>query len=244
MAKDTAIEWADATWNPWMGCTKVSDGCVNCYMYREQERYGHDPSVLRRSKTTFKDPLKWKEPCTIFVCSWSDFFHKDVPTEWRKDAMEIMYQAPQHTYLLLTKRPGNVRLMLRDEFWKVNPHVWLGVTAENQVMADLRIPTLLQIPAAKHFVSVEPMLGPVDIFQVNDLIGFGKEGVVGSIDWMIAGGESGPDFRVMEEEWAIDLRDQCVAAEVPFFFKQHSGLHPKKDPRGMLLDGQLWTQKP
>lgn len=233
MAKDTAIEWADATWNPFMGCTKVSDGCVNCYMYREQERYGHDPSVLRRSKTTFKDPLKWKEPLTIFVCSWSDFFHKDVPTEWRKDAMEIMYLAPQHTYLILTKRPGNVRLMLMDEFWKVNSHVWLGVTAENQVMADLRIPILLQVPAAKHFVSVEPMLGSVELSKWFP-----------PIDWVIAGGESGPDFRIMEEAWAIDLSDQCVDTGVPFFFKQWSGLHPKKDPRGMLLDGQLWTQKP
>ena len=236
MAKDSAIEWTDATWNPWMGCTKVSDGCTNCYMFRDQKRYGTDPTLIRRSKTTFRDPLKWKESRMIFVCSWSDFFHEDVPAEWRRDAWEIMGHAKEHTFLLLTKRPENIINMLPTGWiegmhtrW---PHIWIGVTVENQDHVN-RLSELYDIPAAIKFMSAEPLLGPIDL---SEHMGF--------IDWVIAGGESGPDFRVMEEEWATDLRDQCVDAGVPFFFKQWSGVRPKKDPRGMLLDGQLWTQKP
>ncbi len=241
MAKDSAIEWTDATWNPWMGCTKVSAGCTNCYMFRDQKRYGTDPTEIRRSKTTFRDPLKWKEPRMIFVCSWSDFFHEDVPPEWRRDAWEIMYHAgvyPKHTFLLLTKRPENILNMLpagwvEGRWQEVFDHVWIGVTAENQEMADLRIPLLIDVPAAKHFISVEPMLGFVYL-----------RNYIEHLDWVIAGGESGRDFRVMKEDWAIDLRDECIAAGTPFFFKQWSGLHPKKDPRGMNLEGKEWKETP
>jgi protein gp37 len=232
MAKDSAIEWTDATWNPWMGCTKVSEGCKNCYMFREQQRYGHDPTVLRSSKTTFRDPLKWKEPKMIFVCSWSDFFHEDVPERWRKDAMDIIYYCPQHTFLLLTKRPEVVRKYVMDDWWYVCKNAWLGVTVENQNHVN-RLSELYDIPASMKFLSAEPLLGPLDL---SEHMGF--------IDWVIAGGESGPDFREMKEEWATDLRDQCVDAGVPFFFKQWSGLRPKKDPRGMVLDGQEWKETP
>ncbi len=244
MGKESSIEWTDATWNPWMGCTKVSEGCKNCYMFRDQKRYGHDPTVLRRSRTTFQAPLRWREPRMIFVCSWSDFFHEDVPLDWRRDAWDIMYHAgvyPGHTFLLLTKRPENILDMLpagwAEGMYKRWPHIWLGVTAENQEMADLRIPQLLKIPAAKRFVSAEPLLSPLDL--AGALYQAARP-----LDWVIAGGESGPDYRVMAEAWASDLRDQCVAVGVPFFFKQWSGVRPKKDPRGMLLDGKEWKEVP
>lgn len=246
MAKDSAIEWTDATWNPFMGCTKVSEGCKNCYMFREQKQYGHDPSVLRKSKTTFRDPLKWKEPKMVFVCSWSDFFHEDVPFMWAAEAWQIMKECQRHTFLLLTKRPENFLDMLPGDFPSLWPNVWLGVTVENQEMANLRIPLLLDIPVAKRFVSVEPMLGPVK-FWTSWLPGvcFELDGTPWpSVDWVIAGGESGRDFREMKEEWALDLRDQCVVAGVPFFFKQWSAYRPKKDPRGMMLDGREWREIP
>lgn len=233
MAKDSAIEWTDATWNPFMGCTKVSAGCTNCYMFRDQKRYGNDPTEIRRSKTTFRDPLKWVEPRMIFVCSWSDFFHEDVPFMWAAEAWKIMRECQQHTFLLLTKRPENFTHMLPGEFPLEWPNVWLGVTAENQEMTDLRIPLLIDVPAAKHFISVEPMLGFVYL-----------RNYIEHLDWVIAGGESGRDFRVMKEDWAIDLRDECIAAGTPFFFKQWSGLQPKKDPRGMKLDGKEWKETP
>ena len=238
MGKDSAIEWTDATWNPWMGCTKVSAGCKNCYMFREQTRYGHDPSVIRRSKTTFRDPLRWEEPKRIFVCSWSDFFHEDVPEEWRRDAWEIMYHAKGqgHTFLLLTKRPENIAGMLpigwiegMHEYW---PHIWFGVTVENQEYVN-RLSMLHNIKARCKFLSAEPLLGPLDL---SEHFGF--------IDWVIVGGESGPLCRDMKEEWATDIRDQCIAEGVPFFFKQWSGIKPKNDPRGNLLDGFRWQETP
>ena len=238
MAKESAIEWTDATWNPWMGCTKVSAGCQNCYMFREQKRYGHDPTKIRRSKTTFRDPLKWKEPKHIFVCSWSDFFHEDVPPEWRRDAWEIMYHArgQGHTFLPLTKRPENIASMLpigwiegMHEYW---PHVWFGATVENQESIN-RLSEFYNFPASRTFLSAEPLLGPLDL---SEHMGF--------IDWVIVGGESGPNVRPMKEEWATDIRDQCIEHGVPFFFKQWSGVNPKKDPRGMMLDGKIWKERP
>ena len=232
MAKESGIEWTDATWNPWMGCTKVSAGCKNCYMFREQKRYGHDPEVIRKSKTTFRDPLKWKESRMIFVCSWSDFAHEDVPLIWVDDAWEIMRQATQHTFLILTKRPHDLKQLLPDDWGEGYSNVWVGVTVENQEN-DWRLVALEEIPAVVRFVSAEPLLGPLDLFSFSP-----------TIDWVIVGGESGPDYRVMAEAWATDIRDQCVATETAFFFKQWSGLHPKKDPRGMLLEGKEWKQTP
>ena len=232
MGKESAIEWTDATWNPWMGCTKVSAGCKNCYMFRDQKRYGHDPTEIRRSKTKFRAPLNWKEPLTIFVCSWSDFFHEDVPFSWQKEAIDIMYLTPQHTYLLLTKRPENVRKLFMDDTWIVTDNIWMGVTVESQDYIN-RLGVLYNIPASRTFLSAEPLLGPLDLSEH-----------IGLIDWVIVGGESGSDFRPMKEEWALDIRDQCIDAGVPFFFKQWAGVRPKKDPRGMLLDGKIWNERP
>ena len=137
MGKKSGIAWTDATWNPWMGCTKVSAGCKNCYMFREQKRYGHSPEVIRRSKTTLRDPLKWEDPRMIFVCSWSDFFHEDVPEEWRRDAWEIMFHAKEHTFLLLTKRPENTINML-PVGW-VTIHQPLCVTNSGSMLEQINL---------------------------------------------------------------------------------------------------------
>jgi len=241
MGKTTGIEWADATWNPWMGCTQVSAGCANCYMFREQRRFGHDPTVIRRSKTTFEDPLKWKEPRRIFVCSWSDFFHPEVPGEWRLEALEIMKCAPRHTYMILTKRPEEGRHLVPDEFWRANPNIWLGISAETQYDYEDRLPFLLTYPALVRFISIEPMLGPICLALEN------LTGMLGiaPFDWVIVGGESGPNARPMKPEWVYDIRDQCVEAGVPFFFKQWGGTS-KVDGAwgGRLLDGRTWDELP
>src|SRR3972149_188302 len=188
MGRHTKIEWASSSWNPWMGCAKVSEGCRNCYAQRDMKRFGRDFGTPTRSKTTFEDPLKWKEPRRIFVCSWSDFFLETVPPDWREDAWAVMRQAPQHTYLLLTKRPQNIAGML-PKTWTAMPYpnVWLGVSAENQRRADGRIPLLLQVPAAVHFVSAEPLLGPIRL-QAWWLPLVNATGP--ALDWVITGGQS------------------------------------------------------
>ena len=235
MGKISAIEWTDATWNPWYGCTKVSEGCRNCYAERDMKRFGKDFNTITRSKTTFRDPLKWKEPRMIFVCSWGDFFHEDVSKEWRQDAWEIIRQAQQHKFLILTKRPQNIRSMLpafwRNENWPY-PHVWLGVSAENQARADERIPLLIKIPATIHFVSAEPLLEPINFYLYG-------------IDWIITGGESGPNYRPCDIHWIRSIRYQCQEAGVAFFHKQHGG-NNKIDGAwgGRKLDGRTWDEIP
>jgi protein gp37 len=162
MGIKTGIAWTDATWNPWRGCKKISPGCAHCYMFREQERYGHDPNRIVRSQTTFQDPLKWPAPRKIFVCSWSDFFLREADP-YRAEAWDIIRRCPQHTFQLCTKRPERIRECLPSDWGDGYPNVWLGVTAENQVTADQRIPILTQVPARVHWVSVEPMLEWFDV---------------------------------------------------------------------------------
>lgn len=163
MAETTAIEWTDATWNPWIGCQKVSQGCKHCYMFRDQQRYGNDPTQVRQtSPATFRSPLKWKDPKVIFTCSWSDFFI-DEADAWRDSAWEIIRQTPHHTYQILTKRPERILTNLPLDWGDGYPNVWIGVTVEDQAAADKRIPLLLEVPAAVHFLSCEPLLGPVDL---------------------------------------------------------------------------------
>lgn len=230
MAKETKIEWADATWNPFIGCTKVSPACDNCYAERWAKRCGRDFSkVVRAAGGTFRAPLTWKEPKRIFVCSLSDFFHADILRADRHAAIKVMRDAPQHTYMLLTKRPENIHPHLAGTAWadKLPDNIWLGVTAENQEQADRRIPLLLQVPARVRFVSCEPLLGPIKInfppmgeyfqFKVSYPLMDIKEQ---RLHWIICGGEFGSHARPMHPEWARSLRDQCAAAGVPFFFKQ------------------------
>lgn len=162
MSDQTSIEWTQASWNPWHGCVKVSPGCKLCYMYRDKARYGQDPTKVTRSKTTFNDPLKWREPRLIFTCSWSDFLIAEADG-WRADAWGIIRRTPWHTYQILTKRPERFPLCLPADWGAGYPNVWLGVSVENQALADERIPLLLQMPAAVRFVSAEPLLGPVNL---------------------------------------------------------------------------------
>ena len=236
MAKNTGISWADHTWNPWQGCRKVSPGCLNCYMYRDKKRYGQDPETVVRSKpSTFNAPLHWKEQARVFVCSWSDFFIEDAD-EWREEAWEIMRATPHLTYMLLTKRPENIKGRLPMAYeafgggWPL-PNVWLGVTAKNQEMANKRLAVLLfDVPAVKRFVSVEPMVGPVDLGHA--LCKAWSDGglTMGNyLDWVIVGGESGPNARDMDPMWALHLKEQCADTNTPFFMKQMSGKTPIPD---------------
>jgi protein gp37 len=271
MAETSAIEWTQATWNPWMGCTRVSPGCAHCYMFKEQRQYGHDPEVVRRSKTKFADPLKWKEPRTIFTCSWSDWFHADAD-QWRDEAWDIIRRTPHHTYQILTKRPERIAEHLpRDWGHSGYPNVWLGVSVESQ-RYDYRAALLCQFPAAVRFISAEPLLAPLHLTRVNpyerladrqlawmdpDFIGvdvlewpnhppvaFVPGRRMGRIDWVIAGGESGPSPRPFDLNWARILRDDCARAGVAFFLKQLGGFPDKRGGEKALLDGVRHTEMP
>lgn len=229
MADHTKIQWADATWNPMTGCTPASEGCANCYARRIAGRH---LSVTRcpdciggfvmLAPTFHPDrldiPLHWRKPRRIFVCSMSDLFHEAFTDEQRRKVFDTMDMSGWHTFMVLTKRPGRMHRFVLDygERWTARngtmlPNVMLGTTVENQQRADERIPILLDTPAAVRFVSVEPMLGPVDLEAC---------GALGTIDWIICGGETGPGARPMRPEWALDLWQQCKAAGTPFFFKQ------------------------
>lgn len=199
MGYNSKIEWTQATWNCWQGCHKVSAGCANCYMYRDKERFGQDPSTVIRSKTTFDQPLKWSEPRLIFVCSWSDFFIKEADP-WRDEAWDIIRQTPKHTYQILTKRPERILSCLPNDWDNGWSNVWLGISAENQEMADKRIPILAQIPAKVRFLSLEPLLN--SIYLGFDGIapktwGYGYQPISNLIHQVIVGGESGPNARPM-----------------------------------------------
>jgi protein gp37 len=234
----TKIEWTDATWNPVTGCSHAgTPGCDRCYAKRMATRlagrYGYpkeNPFAVTVHPERLEEPLHWRKPSMVFVCSMGDLFHDDVPTEWIEMVFTAMALTPRHTYLLLTKRPERMSDFLNSAYYRWTlSNVWLGVTAENQAAADGRIPLLLQTPAAKRFVSCEPLLGPTDLApwlscsseagldgQFSD-----RNGYRGRLHWVIAGGETGPGARPMHPEWARSLRDQCQAAGVPFFFKHH-----------------------
>jgi protein gp37 len=240
MAETTFIEWADATWNPWYGCTQVSPGCDNCYAQVWARLAAKNFSkVTRAAQSGFTAPMRWKEPRRIFVCSLSDFFHPAVPELVRHGAMQMMtLEAPQHTYMLLTKRPEWIKPMLKNSPWEagIPGNVWLGVTAENQEQADRRLDLLYQVHAYTRFVSCEPLLGPVRI------------GSAPWLNWVICGGESGPNAREMKPAWAFGLRDKCDELKIPFFFKQWGewagGSRVGKKRAGSLLDGREYKELP
>lgn len=236
MGEISAIQWTDATWNPFHGCKKVSEGCKYCYMYRDKERYKQDPTKVIRSKANFDAPLKWKEPRLIFTCSWSDWFIEEADA-WRPELWEIIKKTPQHTYQILTKRPERIKDNLPPDWGTGYPNVWIGVSVENQDAADLRIPLLIEIPAAVRFLSMEPLIGEVTFFS-NALMGkvwnYGiwedNEDVEildlnGKIDWIILGGESGNDtgkyqYRPAQTGWFADIIDLCEQYDIPVFMKQ------------------------
>ena len=228
MGKDSKISWTDHTWNPWQGCKKVSAGCQNCYMFRDKKRYGQDPDTVIRSKpATFNKPMAWKDPAMVFVCSWSDFFIEEADA-WRDDAWEIIRNSQHLTFQILTKRPERIKECLPDDWGDGYPNVWMGVTAENQEMADLRIPVLMNVPAETRFISCEPLIGKVNLWkntsgEVGAPAWDGNHTFIEGIDWVIAGGESGPDARIMLTSWAEAIRFQCKISHVPFFMKQMSG---------------------
>lgn len=217
MGKTTGIAWTNATWNPWQGCTKVSDGCKNCYMYREKKRYGQDPFTVVRSKpATFNAPLKWNLPegSRIFVCSWSDFFHEDAD-DWRGEAWKIMRQLPQYDFLIPTKRPERIMNALPLD-WKYDnkpfKNVWLGVSIEDRKTAMVRILELIKIPAHIRWLSCEPLLEATYLALDGTVPkGSGRiyEHIGDKIHWVVVGGESGLNCRAMEIDWARDIVAQC-----------------------------------
>jgi protein gp37 len=238
MATTTQIEWTDMTWNPVTGCTKVTDGCAGCYAERFAERfrgvpghpYEHGFDLTLRPER-LGQPLTWREPRRVFVNSMSDLFHKDVPASFIDQIFDTMEKANWHTYQVLTKRSSLMVRYLRDRYGdrRAPAHIWLGVSVENRENT-VRLRHLQAARASTKFVSFEPLLGPVGTV---DLTG---------IDWAIVGGESGPRARPMEEDWAIEIRDQCDAADVAFFFKQWGGIRPKSG--GRLLNGREWNEYP
>jgi len=237
MGKDTGISWTTHTWNPWRGCLKVSPGCKICYMYRDQTRYGKNPAeVVRAKPTTFNAPQRWKEPAHVFTCSWSDWFIEEAD-EYRPEAWEIIKNTPHLIYQILTKRPENIAGRLPADWGAGYPNVWLGVSVESQEYADERIPTLLEQPAALHFLSIEPLLSEVTLNNTDEWLN--------KVGWVIVGGESGGGYRPMEPAWALSVRDQCGAYGVPFFFKQHGGTK-KIDGEwgGNKLSGRTWQDMP
>ncbi|WP_116201310.1 DUF5131 family protein [Amycolatopsis circi] len=232
MSDASKIEWTDATWNPATGCTKVSPGCDHCYAETLHERFHGKGSfaTVTLHPARLDVPLRWRKPRRVFVNSMSDLFHDDVPDEYIAKVFGVMAAASHHTFQVLTKRHGRMRSLLSDdgfreqvflannldqgdvlgEGWPL-PNVWLGVSTEDQRWADIRIPALLDTPAAVRWISAEPLLGPIDLHR-----GWSAR----RLDWVVVGGESGRAARPMHPEWARSLRDQCVEVGVPFLFKQ------------------------
>jgi protein gp37 len=213
-------------------------------MFRDQEKYGRDPLLIRRtSDKTFHAPLHLKAPHTIFTCSWSDFFIEEAD-DWRQDVWEVIRRTPQHLYQVLTKRPERILQSLPPDWGAGWRNVWLGVTTENQAMADRRLPLFLQVPAALRWVVAEPLLGPLDLhpYLQPTADSATDSGSPVGVGWVVAGAESGPGARPMDENWVRALRDQCVGAQVPFWYKQNTVLGRRvRSPR---LEGQVWDQSP
>lgn len=247
MAENSGIEWTDHTFNPWTGCTKLSPACDHCYAEAWSKRSGiveWGPRANRRrtSPANWRKPLKWNEQAKaagqrhrVFCASLADVFdnHKSIDITWRMDLWALINQTPHLDWLLLTKRPQNIEKMLPHPWIAGWRNVWLGTTVENQLEANRRIPELLKNPAAVHFLSCEPLLGPVHLLEhlgtsIRISTRFDPESgqcrdrrsVRPGIDWVITGGESGSRARPAHPNWFRDLRDQCAEAEVPFFFKQ------------------------
>lgn len=242
MADNSAIEWTEATWNPTTGCDRISAGCDNCYaltlakrlkaMGNDKYQNDGDPRTsgpgfgLTIHPSALDLPHTWRQPRTIFVNSMSDLFHARVPDAFIRQVFEVMGSTPRHTYQVLTKRPKRLVRLADSLDWPSN--IWMGVSVEND-QTEWRVDALSLVPAAVRFISAEPLLGPIS----PDLSG---------MHWVIAGGESGHHYRPVEGEWLRELRDQCVDASVPFFFKQWGGVRPKSN--GRLLDGRTWDEMP
>lgn len=248
MADKTGIQWTDSTQNFWTGCKKVSAGCKYCYMYRDKERWNQKPEVvLRTAPATFNAPLRWKYPRRVFTCSWSDFFIEEAD-EWRADAWDIIRQTPQHQWQILTKRPERIMQCLPPDWGEGWANVWLGVSVENEQFTS-RIAILQKVPAATRFLSIEPLIGPVNLhpwlikpgrFNMQDEVEasyvaqYWKADIQGGgIHWVIIGGESGNDegkwkYRPCYPEWIGSVLEACFINSVPVFMKQTGTYLAKK----------------
>jgi protein gp37 len=234
MAQGSGIEWTESTWNPVTGCTKISPGCKHCYAERMADRLQAMGQANYRNgfRLTLQPhmlelPLQWKRPQTIFVNSMSDLFHSDVPEEYIQLVFDVMRRATWHRFQVLTKRSERLAAMDARLDWPAN--VWMGVSVENADYLE-RVDDLRATRARVKFLSLEPLLGPLSNVDLR------------GIDWVIVGGESGPGARPMDPAWALDLRDQCGEANVPFFFKQWGGKYKKR--AGRMLEGRSWDQMP
>ena len=256
MAQNSTIEWTDTTWNPVVGCRKVSAGCKFCYAERMSARLAsmavsaekkpgnsnagrkanYKKIVGKNRRWTGKveiveaalgDPEKWRSPRTVFVNSMSDLFHEDVPIEFIQRVFEVMNRHPQHIFQVLTKRPERTAALDSELSWSKN--IWMGTSVEDERVVE-RIDELQTVSAGTRFLSLEPLLGPLENLDLE------------GIHWVIVGGESGPKARPMKPEWAQSLRDQCLAAKVPFFFKQWGGRNKKA--AGRVLEGRTWDEMP
>lgn len=244
MAEQTAISWADATFNPWIGCTKVSTGpqgaCEHCYAERDNSRRGWvpgwGPGVPRRRTKTWGDPIKWDRQADVtgyrprvFCASLADVFDNEIPGEWRCDLFNLIARTRNLRWMLLTKRIGNAPKMLPADWPRGFEHVGLMATLATQEEWDRDIGKLMRIPATWHGVSAEPLLGAIDIGDARP-------------DWIITGGESGPKHRFTDPDWVRSLRDQCARNGVAFHHKQWGGIRPKAN--GCMLDGREHKEFP
>jgi len=234
MAARSSIEWTEATWNPVTGCTKISIGCKNCYAERMALRLktmGQRNYVNGFRVTTHEDsldlPLRWKSPQVVFVNSMGDLFHQDVSAPFIRKVFSVMRRAAWHRYQILTKRSSRLNQIAPDLDWAEN--IWMGVTVESEENI-YRIDDLRRTQAKIKFLSLEPLLGPLPNLDLR------------GIDWVIVGGESGPGARPIQEDWVIEIRNQCLKSNVPFFFKQWGGTRKKKT--GRLLEGRYWNEMP
>jgi protein gp37 len=234
MADGSAIEWTDATWNPVRGCTKVSPGCKHCYAETFAERFRGVPGHpfeqgfdLRLVPEALELPLKWRASRRIFVNSMSDLLHENVPDEYIARVFDVMRRASQHNFQVLTKRAARMAELASK--LQVPDNVWMGVSVETENYVE-RVDELRRVRAVVRFLSVEPLLGPIPKLNLR------------GIRWVIVGGESGPRARPMMVEWVRDIRDRCLASQVPFFFKQWGGV--RKHVTGRVLDGRTWDEMP
>lgn len=239
MSVKSEIEWTDATWNPVRGCTKISPGCVHCYAETFANRFRGVPGHAyelgfepRLAPHLLNEPLKWKHSKRIFVNSMSDLFHDVVPDDYVVSVGRVMQQASWHIFQVLTKRADRLHELLNTQlrFAAQLPHVWWGVSVENKKHGLPRIAYLRDTPARVKFLSVEPLLEDLGTLDLR------------GISWVIVGGESGPGARPMKPEWVTPIKEQCLDAHVPFFFKQWGGVQKKKT--GRHLDGRTWDEFP
>ncbi len=241
MGFNSKIEWTTHTFNPWWGCTKVSDGCKFCYAELLSHRYGHEvwgPGKQRRllSDNHWQGPVKWNAEAErtgvryrVFCASMADVFEEEAPTGQLDRLWQLIRQTPNLDWQLLTKRPHRIAGNLPEDWGQGYENVWLGTSVEDERVIN-RIAHLVEVPAVVHFLSLEPLIGPLPDLPLN------------SIDWVIVGGESGLGARSMEEEWVLDIHRQCRAVGVPFFFKQWGGVNKTK--AGRMLQGRFFDELP